>query len=284
MPVADTAQGKAMAEMAMAYGDGIKAFAGIYRGDTWGEGLYKSFEENFKEQGGTTVEAIRYDPEKTEFGAEADLLNGYVNDLKGQGFAEDEIGVMYVGFQTDGVALLTAASAYDDLMNIQWMGSDGTGYSEFIISEAGETAHKVRLTSTLMHFTKTDTYFKFAEKFQAETAEMPDIYYSNAYDAAWLLCKSILISGSDNPDTVRAALPLVAEQHMGASGWCKFNEFGDRFGADFNIWAVVSPMEASSPDTLHPVPNQTGWERVGFYNTASNTVTFYMETPLPVGG
>jgi branched-chain amino acid transport system substrate-binding protein len=85
MPVADTAQGKAMAEMAMAYGDGIKAFAGIYRGDTWGEGLYKSFEENFKEQGGTTVEAIRYDPEKTEFGAEADLLNGYVNDLKGQG-------------------------------------------------------------------------------------------------------------------------------------------------------------------------------------------------------
>jgi branched-chain amino acid transport system substrate-binding protein len=284
MPVADTAQGMAMAKMATSYGDGIKAVIGIYRGDTWGEGLYQSFATNFKAMGGTEIEAIRYDPEKTEFGAEADLLSGYVDDARDAGFTDDQIAIMYVGFQTEGSALLNTAENYDNLMNINWLGSDGTGYAEKIIAEAGENAVKVRVTSTLMHFTKTSTYFDFAEKFQAETAEMPDIYYANAYDSAWLLGKSILISSSVDPVIVRAALPTVAEQHMGASGWCKMNQYGDRSGADFNIWAVVTPEEATSPGSLHPVPNETGWELVGFYNTASELVTWYVETPMSVGG
>jgi branched-chain amino acid transport system substrate-binding protein len=289
MPVADTAQGKAMAEMAMNYGDGIKAFAGIYRGDTWGEGLYKSFEGNFKAMGGTALEPIRYDPEKMEFAAEAELLDGYVDDLVDQGFAMDEIGIMYVGFQTEGVQLLTACEPYDNLMGVQWMGSDGTGFAELLGNEpenegAGHIAVRVRLTSTLMYFTKTETYFLFNEKFFAETGENADIYYSNAYDSAWLLSKAILMTASDDSVKVRAALPKIAEQHMGASGWCKMNEYGDRFGADFNIWAVVRTEEAINPDVLHPPEalNQ-GWQLCGFYNVASNTVTWFVDTPMSVG-
>ena len=273
-----------MARMAQSYGDGIEAVVGIYRGDTWGAGLYNSFVENFEEMGGTEIEAIQYDPEKTEFGAEADLLNGYVDDARDAGFTNEQIALMYVGFQTEGSALLNTIANYENLININWLGSDGTGFAQFIIEEAGENAVKVRVTSTLMHFTKTSTYFDFAEKFQAQTAEMPDIYYANAYDAAWLLGKSILISSSVDPVVVRAALPMVAEQHMGASGWCKMNEYGDRFGADFNIWAVVTPEEAINPGSLHPVPNETGWELVGFYNINLDAVTWYVETPMSVGG
>jgi branched-chain amino acid transport system substrate-binding protein len=175
MPVADTAQGKAMAEMAISYGDGIKAIIGAYRGDTWGEGLYQSFATNFKALGGTEIESIRYDGEVFQYAAEVNLLNGYVDDARAAGFKDDEIAIMLVGFQTDASALLNQAANYENLVNIHWMGSDGTGYAEKIISEAGDTAVKVRLTSTLMYFTKTSQFYDFAEKFKAQTAEDPDI-------------------------------------------------------------------------------------------------------------
>ncbi len=275
----DMFQGSIVAKMLWDYD--IRAIVLIYRGDTWGENLTEAISTSYMNIGSMIVQQIRYDPEKFEFGPDADLLNEYVeNALKVHG--KREIAVVNIGFPLNGVRLINAATGYPTLMSIPWFGSDGIARSSYLINEQGENAMKVRHISTLLDVPDSDVFNMFAEKFQAETGELPDMYYSNAYDSVWLLAKSILESSSNDPEVVKAILPLVAEQYMGVTGWCKFNEYGDRATAKYAIWAIVRPEESADPANLYPNPNQIGWEIIGIYDPLTDRVIWYVEFPLSV--
>ncbi|MFQ6123535.1 MAG: ABC transporter substrate-binding protein [Candidatus Heimdallarchaeota archaeon] len=278
MPVTDVGQGPAIASMIRDYG--IEAVVVTQRADTWADGLYGYFEEKWVGEFGFTVyQRIRYDPEKTEFGAEAELLDGYLKEAKAQ-YGADKVGVLHLGFTVDTTALQTSVGEYPEIMNTPWFGSDGHAYTaEFLQAEGiRPLAVKVRHISTLMGIARNhDQYYDFSAKYTPRYGAPPGTYESCQYDSFWLLGKAILEASSTNTETIRQILPTVAAQYFGASGWTKLNEAGDRAAANFDIWAVVSPEESLDPEALFPDPNEIGWEIVGFYDVMADKTTWFIE-------
>jgi ABC-type branched-subunit amino acid transport system substrate-binding protein len=281
LPTTDIPQGPAIASVLTQYG-GYEAAVCIQRADTWADGLYETTEERYTALGGTITERIRYDPSKTEFAAEADLLNSAVEDAIAD-FGEDNVAVLYLGFESDGTGLLAAAQGYETLMTTTWVGSDGHVRSTRMQDELPEALAKTRHPSTYMGVVESEIYWSFAERYNAEMAWYPGTYDCLAYDSVWLLAKCFLETSSIDSEKCKAALPTVGLHHFGASGWCQFNDDGDRKAAVYNIWAVLRPEESEHPEALHPDANEIGWERIGQYDPVSDSVTWFVDVPLPLG-
>jgi len=282
MPVTDVGQGPAIASMVRDYG--IEAVVVTQRADTWADGLYGYFEQRWvNDLGNTVFERIRYDPEKTEFGAEAELLDGYLKDAKAQ-FGSDKVGVVHLGFTVDSTALQASVAEYSEAMNTPWFGSDGHAQTSDFIKEQGENAVKVRHVSTIMGVSRThDNYFNFAAKFTPRFGAAPGTYEACQYDSVWILAKAILETSSADPEVVKEALPTVFNQYFGASGWTHVNAAGDRAAGNFDIWAVVTPEESNDPAALFPDANSVGWEIIGFYDVLADSTSWFMDIPLEVG-
>ncbi|MFQ5820761.1 MAG: ABC transporter substrate-binding protein [Candidatus Heimdallarchaeota archaeon] len=282
MPVTDEGQGPAIASMIRDYG--IEAVICTQRADTWADGLYGYFEERWVTDLGFTVhQRIRYDPEKTEFGAEAELLDGYIAEAKAQ-YGDDKVGVLHLGFTVDTTALQASVAEYPGIMNTPWFGSDGHAQTADFIREQGTNAVKIKHVSTLMGISRThDQYYDFAAAYTPRYGAAPGTYEACQYDSFWLIAKAILEAGSVDTDVVRQALPTVAAQYFGASGWTKFNTAGDRQAANFDVWAVVYPEESLDPEALYPDANSIGWEIVGFYDVMADSTTWFVDIPIPLG-
>jgi branched-chain amino acid transport system substrate-binding protein len=281
MPTTDIPQGPAIATVLTEYSN-YEAAVCIQRADTWADGLYQTTEERYLELGGTITERIRYDPAKTEFAAEADLLNSAVEDAIAE-YGKDKVCVLYLGFDSDGVGLLAASEGYDTLMSVTWVGSDGHVRSTRMQDELPEALVKTRHPSTYMGVVESEIYWNMAERYNAEMGYYPGTYDVLAYDSVWLLAKCFLETASINSEKCKEALPTVGLHHFGASGWCQFNEDGDRKAAVYNIWAVLRPEESEHPEALHPDPNEIGWERIGQYDPVSDSVTWFVDVPLSLG-
>ncbi len=255
----DTFQGKAIARMVMDYG--VKNVVVIHRGDAWGDGLYREFSKRFKELGGNVIEEIRYSPEAKEFSAEVKKLADIVSDAVKK-YGEKNVAIVAISFG-EIVTILKQAAGYDILMKLTWFGSDGTAKLDDVVKEAGKEAAKVKLYSTLFAPTESVKYKEFYEKFKARTGAEPHGYSVIAYDTAWLITYSILLTQSTDSEKIAKILPKVAESFFGASGWLLLNKAGDRAAGDYDIWYVAEK------------DGKYIWKKAGYYSSTTDSVTFY---------
>lgn len=193
----------------MIYEYGIEAVLCIQRADTWADGIYDMFKVKYEELGGIVLDRIRYDPGKSQFSAETELLNDFIENTFAMNY-KDDVSVLSIGFKTDYILIQRYASDYPNLMSITWFGSDGNARSELTIQELGDNAVKIRSLSTLISVDKSDTYSAFAANYKAATGYDPRIFDTMLYNSVWLLAKSILESGSMDSEVVRTVLPKVA--------------------------------------------------------------------------
>ncbi len=254
----DTFQGKAIAKMVTDYG--IKNVVVIHRGDAWGDGLYREFSKRFKELGGNVIEAIRYSPEAKEFSAEVKKLADLISDAVKK-YGEDKVAVVAISFG-EIVTILKQASGYDILMEVVWFGSDGTAKLDDVVKEAGKEASEVKLYSTLFAPTESLKYKEFYNKFKEKTKSEPHGYSVIAYDTAWIVVYSILLTQSTDSEKIAKILPEVAKSFFGASGWMLLNEAGDRAAGDYDIWMVVEEE------------GKYIWKKAGYYSSTTDSVTF----------
>jgi branched-chain amino acid transport system substrate-binding protein len=280
MPVTDVTQGPAVSKMLTTYGEGIDAVAVIQRADTWGDGLYDAIEENYVAAGGKIVDRMRYDPMKTEFAAEAAILDGIVSDGIAE-YGQEHFAVLYIGFETDGVGLIAAAAGHPTLAGTQWFGTDGHVRSDKMVWENADLMLNTRQISTFMSWTFSDIFYEFAEKFYDRMGYQPSAYDTLAYDATYMLLMTMLDTASTDSETVKNALPTVGERYFGVSGWCRFNDDGDRKASNFFIWGMVTPEESQDAAALYPDPNEIGWEIIAIYDPISDSINWQMSTPLP---
>ncbi len=252
----DLFQGKALAKLAESLG--FKKVAVIYRGDEWGEGLYKAFKENFEKLGGT-VKAVRYDPNAKDLSAEVRRLSDVVKEFG----AGSDVGVLAICFEDDGIALFTAAKDDPVLMSVKWIGTDGTATSTKIVENAGDVAFKVGgFYCTIYSPAYSPKMEEFAKRMKEILGEEPDPYAYNIYDATWVIALSILEAGVYDGEAIKAALPEVASRYFGVSGWCLLDENGDRAGGDYLIYKIVK-TEAGYE-----------WVKAGIYSFASDSITW----------
>jgi len=239
---------------------GVDAIVVLHRADAWGDGNYRFISKNFPAQGGEVYGEVRYSADKTEFSAEIKELNKLVTEAI-EKYGKDKVAIAVWSFE-EIVPIVTEAANYETLMEVPWIGSNGITRSTRLIEEATDAVSKMKILSMMIGVSQSDKYFEFRDKYMQVTNTEPGTYVTFAYDAVWILAKSILEVGEYNPEKVQKILPKVAEDYFGAGGWYKLNEYGDRAGATFEVWTVV--VEDGAPV----------WKRAATFDMATGKSTW----------
>jgi branched-chain amino acid transport system substrate-binding protein len=264
----DIVQGKAIAKILWLRG--VRWIIPVWRGDTWGDGLKRYTSEYFMEICKASGEscgvldeyAIRYDPAAKEFSVEAAALARYVNDAVAK-YGKDKVGVLLIAFE-EAAAFFAAAKAYPILWEVQWEGSDGTAAIAPLLEPAvAEMAIAVKFYNTMASPGISPHGEKIKKLVREKLGLDPMGYTYFAYDIAWSIALALDAVGTYDPVKVKEILPYVLERYLGASGYIKLDENGDRAIADYDIWAIVK------------VNGKYEWKVIGLYKGLTETIEWY---------
>lgn len=236
LPATDETQTQALA-VGVLREIGIDGLVVLHRADAWGDGNAQYIEQNFTAEGGEIYGKVRYSAEKTEFSAEIRELDKIVSEAIDK-YGEGKVAVAVWSFD-EITTIASEAANYSALMQVPWIGSNGITRSTRLIEEAPDAVKQMRILSMMIGVSRSDKYEAFREKYMQVSDIEPGTYVTFAYDAVWILAKSILEVGEYNPEKVQAILPTVAGDYFGAGGWYKLNQYGDRGGGTFEVWTVV---------------------------------------------
>lgn len=236
------------------------------RGDTWGDGMQEAVSDAALEAGiSTYIDGLRYDPIKETFTAEVARLDQQVTELANRGVPLEQIGFNLIAFE-EAASFLAEAAKYPQLRNIVWIGSDGTAFSEAILShpDASQFAIDVNFINPMGKFLQLGELSKYEhvrQHLNTTLGREPDTYSFNTYDIIWALALTIDRVGYD-PIAVREMLPQVVDEWSkiyGASGHIVLNDAGDRAFADYDYWIINRSRQ---------------WEDVGFYDGANREINW----------
>ena len=236
LPATDETQTEALA-IGVLREIGIDGLVVLHRADAWGDGNAEFIEKNFTAAGGEIAGKVRYSAEKAEFSAEIRELDKIVSEALGK-YGEGKVAVAIWSFD-EITTIANEAANYSALMQVPWIGSNGITRSTRLTEEATDAAKQMKILSMMIGVSRSEKYEAFREKYMQVSDTEPGAYVTFAYDAVWILAKSILEVGEYNPEKVQAILPTIAGDYFGAGGWYKLNQYGDRGGATFEIWTVV---------------------------------------------
>ncbi|MEZ0345479.1 MAG: ABC transporter substrate-binding protein [Infirmifilum sp.] len=248
----DTYQGQALAKYVMFRG--FKKAVAIYRNDAWGVGLFESFAKTFQALGGT-VEGVAYDPSAREFTAEVARAADLAQRL-GAGAA-----VVLISFE-EGIQIIKLAAQNPALSQLTWFGTDGLARSTKLAAEAcSETVALGGLPSTIFVPTSNPLQEAFIARFRQRFGENPDSYSMNAYDAAWLIALSVMLTGDYDGEKIASVLPQVASRYYGITGTIQLDENGDRKAGDYGVFQLFKTAAGCE------------WKLVATYHISTGTVT-----------
>ena len=238
--------------------EGIEAVIPIYRGDDWGDGVYKSTKNSFEALGGVMDDGVRYSPESTAYSAEASMLSDLVDKYTSQ-YPADKVAVLMIGF-SETAHLLGSAASFDNLDSVRWFGSDGSSNDYALADDPTVSAflQDVDFVGTLFGTSRNDVYADVQERFTNYEGRTPDPYIFSIYDSIWVLGKTILETDSIDPLTVRDAITDVASRHTGATGTINLNEFGDFATPNYDLWSI----------------RDGAWYKSGHFDVDSGTFSF----------
>lgn len=213
---------------------GIRAVVVVQRGDEWADGVYDAFEGEFEARGGVVFKRIRYDPETTNFG-------GHLNQAEAAALeAIDDYGENHVAIElislNEASKIIDFAKHYQTIYSLYWFCSESTARSANLFKNLPAEADKLKLFSPFVAQEENEEYQRFAEDYYSIMGEDPDFYGSAMYDACWLYALTIIKTWTAETSHVKQALPGIAEDYYGASGWCRFDGNGDRYAVDYDVW------------------------------------------------
>jgi len=261
LPATDETQTQALA-IGVLREIGIDGLVVLHRADAWGDGNAQYIDQNFTAAGGEIAGVVRYSAEKTEFAAEIRELDKVVSEALDK-YGEGKVAIAIWSFD-EITTIASEAANYSTLMQVPWIGSNGITRSTRLTEEATDAAKQMRILSMMIGVSRSDKYEAFREKYMQVSDTEPGAYVTFAYDAVWILAKSILEVGEYNAEKVQVILPTIAGDYFGAGGWYKLNEYGDRGGATFEVWTVVVEGE-------EPV-----WKPAATFDMATGSTTWLM--------
>jgi branched-chain amino acid transport system substrate-binding protein len=246
----DIVQVPAISRMIESYG--VTALIVIQRGDTWADGIYNYFEQDFTQRGGIILDRIRYPGEATEFKEYLDQAES-VSKTAINDFGAENVGVLVISFG-EIVDLALEAEKFQTIYNVPWFGTDGTTLSKQLCDDAPQQATHLKIYSTYAASTESPKFNELYDRYYALTQQPFGYYSACLYDAAGIIANAILVAQSYDPLDVIPLFHDIAYNTFGASGWCKLNDDGDRYSSNYQIWSyhyegdVVVPYVAGLVD------------------------------------
>ncbi|MDD4652997.1 MAG: ABC transporter substrate-binding protein [Methanothrix sp.] len=205
--------------------DGIIMLIPLARSDLWADDMLSATKSEFEGKDRIMQEAIRYDPQTTNFSSQLSLLHSEVRDAV-ESYGADCVAV-YVSSFDEIVTILSQAAGDPMLNSVRWYGNDLTN---MVISQnktAAEFALSVHFLSPVIGGICEPKYERIRKAISNETGRQACSLAANDYDALWLITYTYLLTGSNDTKTFKQAFPVVAERYRGIFGRMKLNEAGD---------------------------------------------------------
>jgi branched-chain amino acid transport system substrate-binding protein len=213
--------------------DGIKVLIPLARRDLWADGMLSATQSEFERGDGIMLEAVRYDPQTTNFSSDLNLLRSNVRGaVKGKG--ADYVAV-YVSAFDEIVTILSQAAGDPVLSEVRWYGNDLSAAAISQNQTAGEFAVATHFLSPVVGGMSGPKFEQIKTDIFNETGREASSFAANDYDALWLITYTYLLTGSDDAEAFKLAFPMVAGRYRGEFGWMKLNEAGDLDEVPFTI-------------------------------------------------
>jgi branched-chain amino acid transport system substrate-binding protein len=258
----DINQGKVIADRMT--DDGIKVVVPMWRGDIYGNELYKSTKNHFEKLGGKMEEGINYKPHTGKFATSLHRINFIMwnKDLQRLDSIVDEaikkygansVGVFIISYD-EITPILIQSSMYHSLANVRWYGSDSIAQNHHITKNIDSAlfAIKTNFSNPLYSIdTKSPTIHELIELLEQKLHDGGGsiTYPAIAYDSFWISSLSLdtnstnsshfLNDKSSNKKSFKDIVFETAESfNKGMSGKIQLNKAGDRMGENYDFWGV----------------------------------------------
>ena len=209
----------------------------IARNDDYGLGIANLTESLFEAAPfNGQVTRVMYDPAATNHATEVASLSSAISTFG----ADSHTAVLIVAFETDGLDILNLASQDATLSSVRWFGSETLKRTAFLPPAApagiGDFLVAQNLTGFFASAAKNPVVTAFETAYNTTYGRKPSPYAYYAYDAAWIAMLAVLRAGKYDGAAIRAMIPLVGMQYIGATGQKIFDQYGDYAAADYRVW------------------------------------------------
>jgi branched-chain amino acid transport system substrate-binding protein len=265
----DINQGKVIAQRMI--DDGIKVVVPMWRGDIYGNELYKSTKYQFEKLGGKMEEkGINYKPHTGKFATslhrinfimwneELERLDSIVSEAIKK-YGNKSVGVFIISYD-EITPILIQSSMYSSLGNIRWYGSDSIAQNHHITKNIDSAlfAIKTNFSNPLYSIdTKSPKIHELSEMLEKELHDGGSITYpAIAYDSFWISSLSLDTNSTNSSylvdhknrskNSFKDIVFKTAESFdKGISGKIQLNDAGDRIGENYDFWSVSKNTEKS---------------------------------------
>jgi branched-chain amino acid transport system substrate-binding protein len=257
----DRIQGEAMT--ALLTDNQIKRLVPVIRDDVWGNDLLTATVQDFTAQGGSVSPPVKYHATEMNLTQTLNDLDQAVGEAL-LSYTPSEVGVYLLSF-SEGTPILAGAKVKANLGKVRWYGSSAFALNSSILSDtaASHFSSLHGLPCPLYGLDESARYLwePLRNRIAAVIGRQPDVYALTAYDALWVVVKSILaLEGDQEIFRMKQYFMDQANHYFGASGNTVLNEAGDRALGNYDFWAVS--------------PNAGGfeWKRVAWYDSSTGTL------------
>jgi branched-chain amino acid transport system substrate-binding protein len=219
---------------------GMTKIGVIARDDDYGRGIANLTETIFKAAPfNGQVTKVMYDPAALTHANEVTALSTAIAAYGTGG----QTAVLIVAFETDGLDILDRARQDPTLSSVRWFGSETLKRTAFLPPTAptaiGDFLVARNMTGFFASAAKNPVVTAFELAYNTKYGRAPSPYAYYAYDAAWIGMLAVLRAGKYDGQAIRAMIPLVGMQYIGASGHKVFDANGDFAAADYRVWHVT---------------------------------------------
>jgi branched-chain amino acid transport system substrate-binding protein len=235
MCAADTHLAPAMVNVMWAAG--VRSIVIFQRGDPWGDGIVNLLVPLWTAKGGTVAgDKIRYAINATEFASYLTVADQQVaSAVAANGGETQKVGVVMLAFNEIS-AILKPVSAYTNIYNVHWWGSDGTAKSQRAMDDAPDEANHIGFYSLLARPEITPLYNSLENRYESLTKQQYSSYQAYSYDISLVIVNTMYQAQSTSGAVLVPLQKPTADRTFGAAGSCGLNEFGDRLGPSYDIW------------------------------------------------
>ncbi|MFN6093106.1 MAG: ABC transporter substrate-binding protein [Bacteroidota bacterium] len=237
----DAIEGAAIASSI--YDEGKKGLIVVARDDAGNIGLQNSVKNAFAAKAGTTVEYL------TPYATTTTDYSTLLNDIKARiatlsaTYGNSAVGVYLASFD-EAVDIFNQANGDTVLQSVNWYGGDGFIKSNVILSSSAACDFAI---ATSYYAPEFGLPMSAQPKWQPLTAailsrcgQQPDAYAIAAYDAMWVLARTVEANNGIPADAANLRNSFVAQtaQFSGATGSITLNTYGDRANGSFDYWGL----------------------------------------------
>jgi branched-chain amino acid transport system substrate-binding protein len=261
----DINQGKVIAERMI--DDGIKVIVPMWRGDIYGNELYKSTKYHFEKLGGKMEEGINYKPNTGKFATslhrinfimwneDLESLNSIVSEAIKK-YGKESVGVFIISYD-EITPILIQSTIFHSLGDIRWYGSDSIAQNHHITKNIDSAlfAIKTNFSNPLYSIeTKSPKIYELIEVLEEEIHDGESITYpAIAYDSFWISSLSLYKNSTNSyldPENIKKSFKDIVIETAesfddGISGKIQLNDAGDRIGENYDFWSISKDAQKS---------------------------------------